>query len=287
MPPMRILIDSRFAKYGENGNTPPSRFRITLPEPVEYISDETEVRITDFACTMTLPTFNATCFELLLTEYTTTDGYRSMVITFPHGQYEASDLATILHQLLNSSAILGSYTVTLTSTLNRLVVTGTGGANFGFRLWGDADVRDARFPALWASAGGGTNYTAEATCARVFGVPSLGLTGDLAGLVRILTELSCDHLDTRGCDTIHLVCGQLSRNDTISAYGGRDVIRKIPVTQGHGGILQGSPPSVYQDYVLLGRCSFRELDFRLVDAYGTELVDLKGSCNFTLVFSQY
>jgi hypothetical protein len=287
MPPRRILIDSRFAKYGENGNSPPGRFRITLPEPVEYISEFTELRVTDFACTMTLPTFNATCYELLLTEYTTGDGYRSIVITFPQGQYEATDLATILDQLMNSSGILGSYTVTLTSTLNRLTVTGSGAAGFGFRLWGDYDVRDPGFPAIWASVGGPSTYTAEATCARVFGVPSLGLSGDTPGNVRILTELSCDHLDTRGCDTIHLICSQLSRNDTISAYGSRDVIRKIPVTEGHGGILVGSPPSVHQDFILVGRCSFKELDFRLADAYGTVLTDLKGSANFSLVFSDF
>jgi hypothetical protein len=287
MPPRRILVDSRFAKYGENGNQPPSRFRVTFPEPVEYLSAETELRVTDFACTMTLPTFNATCFELLLTEYTTGGGYTSHLITFPHGQNTADDLRTILEQLLNSTGA-GTYAVTLTSSLNRLTVTGSGAAGFGFRLWGDADVRDPRFRDIFNSVGGGgVSYVPEATCARVFGIPSLGLAGDLPGLARILTELSCEHLDTRGCDTIPLVCPELSRNDTISAYGSRDVIRKIPMSEPHGGILQGSPPSVHEDYVQIGRSSFRELNFRLVDAYGTVLSDLQGSCNFTLVFSQY
>jgi hypothetical protein len=285
MPPRRILIDSRFAKYGQNGNVPPSRFRITLPEPVEYVSENTELRVTDFACTMTLPTFSATCDELFLTEYTTGDGYRSYRVVFPHGQYELTDLPAIMEQLLNSASTLGAYTVTLTSTRNRLTVTASGAAGFGFRLWGDYDSREPEFPAIWASVGGPA-VTPEVNCARVFGIPSLGIEGDAPGNVRILTELGCDHADTRGADTLHLVCPQLSRNDTISAYGSRDV-RKIPVTEQHGGILQGAPPSVYQDYVLLGRAYLRDLDFRITDAFGTVVDDLKGSVNFTLVFSNF
>jgi hypothetical protein len=285
MPPRRILIDSRFAKYGIDGNEPPARFRITLPEPVEYLSEATEVRVTDFAVTMTLPTISATCFELLLTEYTTAGGYVSRRITLPQGQYELNELPTILQQLLNTDNV-GTYTVTLTTRLNRLTITATGDAGFGFRLWGPIDVRDPGFAAIWTSVGG-PSFTAEATCARVFGIPDLGLSGDSPGNVRILTELSCDHADTRGADTLHLVCPQLSRNDTISAYGSRDVIRKIPITEGHGGILVGNPPSVHQDYTLVGRTYLRDLDFRLTDAFGTVVRDLRGSVNFTLVFSEY
>jgi hypothetical protein len=284
--PRRLFVDSRFSRL-EAGNTPPYRFTVQYPEGIEYLSNRTRLYVTQFSVTQTLPTIHATSFQLAWCEYDTANGLHPRLIGFTPGQYTAEELRATLQAEMNSGTPLGSYTVTLAD--NQLTISGTGGAGYGFRMFGDRDVRNIHWGYMWLNMGGDLSFVPEHNCARQFGIPSfldLGLDQMLAipPDPRIGPIANCEHLDVRGVDCIYLACPELSRNDTLSPWGSRDVIAKIPLSEGLGAILQERGGNLAEDHVQVGRTQFRRLQFRLYDAYGTLLRSLQGSVSWTLLF---
>jgi hypothetical protein len=286
--PRRIYVDSRFADRTLQGRGP-FRFRVQYPEPIEFLSSRTKLFVANMSLAQTLPTIHATCFELLFLEYDTANGYKPRRFDFTSGQYDGPGLATALHSKLNSGTPLGSYTVTFTSTTNRLTVSGSGNAGFGFRFFGPGDIRDGTFQDSWIKPApdgiDGPEYQPEHTCARVFGVPDTYQASEGKNFF-IGDELVFEslHIDTRGVDTVFLACPELARGDTLSPWGARDIIAKIPLSEPHGGLMTSAGPAIHDDHVQVGRTSFRYLNFRLLDAYGTELLGLSGSVSFSLIF---
>jgi hypothetical protein len=284
--PRRIFVDSRFSRL-EGDNTPPYKFTVQYPEGVEYLSANTRLYVTQFSLTQTLPTIHATSFQLAWLEYDTANGFQARLIGFTPGQYTGEELRATLQAEMNSGTPLGSYVVTLAN--NKLTISGTGGAGYGFRMFGDRDVRAWQWKFVWNGLGGDPSFVPEHNCGRQFGIPNLfdpvlDSFQTSPPNPRIGPITNCEHLDARGVAELYLACPELSRNDTLSPWGSRDIIAKIPVTEGFGGILQERGGNLADDHVQVGRTTFRRLTFRLLDAYGTLLRDLQGSASWTLLF---
>jgi hypothetical protein len=281
--PRRIYVDSRFAVQSERAA---ARFRVQYPEPIEFTSSRTKLYVVNLSITQTLPTIHATCNQLLFLEGTDEAGLQPRILTFTNGQYDGPGLASILAAELNSGTPLGAYTVVYVGSTNALSISATGpGTNFGFRFFGPHDVHLLSFYDAWKAIGG-PSFSSYVNCARVFGIPNSyqPFGSEASGDFAIGTPLTTEHIDTRGVDTVFLACPELARGDTLSPWGARDIIAKVSLSEPHGGLLTSGGPAIAEDHVEVGRTSFRNLSFRLLDAYGSVLSDLQGSCSFTMIF---
>jgi hypothetical protein len=280
--PRRIYVDSRFAVQDERA---PARFRVQYPEPIEFTSTRTKLYVVNLSITQTLPTIHATCNQLLFLEGTDEAGFQPRILTFTDGQYDGPGLATILAAELNSGTPLGAYTVVYVGSTNALSVSDTSaGTNFGFRFFGQYDVHREAFYHAWTEVNAWPSFDAYISCARVFGIPNTFELSEGDGNFELSTTLTTEHIDSRGVDTVFLACPELARGDTLSPWGARDIIAKVSLNEPHGGLLTSGGPAIAEDHVEVGRTSFRNLSFRLLDAYGSVLSDLQGSCSFTLIF---
>jgi hypothetical protein len=280
--PRRIYVDSRFAVQDERA---PARFRVQYPEPIEFTSSRTKLYVVNLSITQTLPTIHATCNQLLFLEGTDEAGFQPRILTFTDGQYDGPGLATILAAELNSGTPLGAYTVVYVGSTNALSISATGpGTTFGFRFFGPHDMHISSLTDAWAAVGG-PPYNSYVNCSRVFGIPNTyNWTTEESGNFELSTTLTTEHIDSRGVDTVFLACPELARGDTLSPWGARDIIAKVSLSEPRGGLLTSGGPAIAEDHVEVGRTSFRNLSFRLLDAYGSVLSDLQGSCSFTLIF---
>jgi hypothetical protein len=289
MHPRKIVLDSRFSKV-DGINNPPSRFTVQFPTACEYLGEATRLFIDQFALSQTLPSIHATCNTIYHTEYDTATGYASRAITLPDGNYDKNELAALLQVNLNAGTPKGTYTVTETN--NRLTITISGGPGAGLRIWGMQDLRDPLFADVWGFCGGNReDLDPEINAARVIGVgnsfdasldyPSLG-----GATVRTQTTLVCDHLDVRGVTTVYVSIPELARDDFLVPYGETGIVKKIPVNESFGGLLQSTHSGIGEDYVEVGVTRFRQLTVRLLDCYGVELRGLQGYVSMVLIFDE-
>jgi hypothetical protein len=289
MNPRKIVLDSRFSKV-DGINNPPSRWTVQFPTGVEYLGEATRLYIDQFAMSQTLPTIHATCNTIYLTEYDSATGYDSRVITLPDGAYDKNELGALLQVNLNAGTPKGTYTVVEAN--NRLTITISGGPGAGFRVWGMGDVRDSLFESVWVYCGGdGADLDPEINAARVIGVkdsfdPQIDVPVLPGPGVRIQDTLVCDHLDVRGVTTVYVSIPELARDDFLVPWGESGIVKKVPVTESFGGLLQSTHSGIAEDYVEVGVTRFRQLTVRLLDCYGVELRGLQGYVSMVLVFDE-
>jgi hypothetical protein len=289
MNPRKIVLDSRFSKV-DGINNPPSRWTVQFPTSCEYLGEATRLYIGQFALSQTLPSIHATCNTIYLSEYDTALGYASRAITLPDGNYDKTELVALLTTFLNAGAPRGSYTVVEAN--NRLTIAITGGPGASFRIWGMGDLRNPLFGDVWVFCGGvREDLDPEINAARVLGVrdsfdPSLDYPSLSGPTVRTQTTLVCDHLDVRGVTTVYVSIPELARDDFLVPYGETGVVKKVPVTESFGGLLQSTHSGIAEDYVQIGVTRFRSLTVRLLDCYGVELRGLQGYCSMVLVIDE-
>jgi hypothetical protein len=263
---------------------------VQFPTACEYLGEATRLFIDQFAMSQTLPTIHATCNTIYLSEYDTATNYASRVITLPDGAYDKTELAALLQVNLNAGTPKGTYTVVETN--NRLTITISGGPGAGFRVWGMQDLRDPLFSDVWVFCGGvREDLDPEINAARVIGVgnsfdPSLDYPSLGGATVRTQTTLVCDHLDVRGVTTVYVSIPELARDDFLVPYGETGIVKKIPVNESFGGLLQSTHSGIGEDYVEVGVTRFRQLTVRLLDCYGVELRGLQGYVSMVLIFDE-
>jgi hypothetical protein len=289
MNPRKIVLDSRFSKV-DGINNPPSRFTVQFPTGCEYLGEATRLFIDQFALSQTLPTIHATCNTIYLSEYDNASGYASRAITLPDGAYDKAELVAILTTFLNAGAPRGTYTVVEAS--NRLTITISGGPGAGFRVWGMNDLRHPLFGDVWGFCGGvREDLDPEINAARVIGVkdsfdPSQDYPSLSGPTVRVQDILVCDHLDVRGVTTVYVSIPELARDDFLIPWGESGIVKKIPVNESFGGLLQSTHSGIGEDYVEVGVTRFRQLTVRLLDCYGVELRGLQGYVSMVLIFDE-
>jgi hypothetical protein len=187
---------------------------------------------------------------------------------------------------LNAGSPALSYTVVETD--NKLTIAGTGPVNSGWRIWGYRDLLDPLFASVWGAVGGDVSeLVPEVNAADTFGIPSnFDPQIDVPGIppsVRVQSTLVTGHIDARGCHEIFLACPQLARDDTLVGWGASSIIKRFPVNEAYGGLIQSIHSGLAEDHVELGVARFRSLDFFLYDAFGVELVGLTGYVSLTLL----
>jgi hypothetical protein len=283
--PRRIHIDSRFAQRVGSELPRPSRFRIDFPSPCEYLSETTRLYVDHLTLTQTLGSLHATRNTLYHTEYDGTT-YSSRVLGLAEGNYDVAGLVALLTTNLNAGSPALSYTVVETD--NKLTIAGTGPVNSGWRIWGYQDLLDPLFASVWTAVGGdASELVPEVNAADTFGIPSnFDPQIDVPGIppsVRVQSTLVTGHIDARGCHEIFLACPQLARDDTLVGWGASSIIKRFPVNEAYGGLIQSIHSGLAEDHVDLGVARFRSLDFVLYDAFGVELVGLTGYVSFTLL----
>jgi hypothetical protein len=172
-------------------------------------------------------------------------GYRVRAVGLELGSYTGANLATNIMARLNADASPYAYLAEYITTSNSLRIASLS-TDAPFRLLTDTELGSMSFA-----------YPAGATGDQPL---SLNMVlGNPYGATQSATEFLCRFLSTRPYDAVYLRSRQLSTSSADGPNNSHDVLCKVDVDVGFGGIVTGGLP----DWVSLsvGAFAHKSLDF--------------------------
>ena len=93
------------------------------------------------------------------------------------------------------------------------------------------------------------------------------------------------YIDMYPLRNIYMSCSGLGNFNTMSISGDRNVVKKIPVTAGHGDVIFDQTVTG-MDYLDCSHQTLSRISFQLKDVFGN-IIDLHGNhISFSIVFSR-
>jgi len=223
-----------------------------IPGETILLEPNSRVWLGEFTCVASWDTLDESNNSFSVVEY---GQYRT--VTLPTGPHDIESLREAIEEGLNETPGegMGTYSVTRVST-------GSGGSTF-------------RAYQVSVAAGFFTIPSSENRLRNICNWPDLPVS----------TSHTSTFVDVRRCHSIYLH-SDFGNHNCVSPTGERNVLAKIPVSVGYGGVVQAQMSGSGHDYIEAGTHALNSVRLTLHDAAGRPL-DLKGtSWSCTLIFAR-
>ena len=258
LPIKKIYIDSRFKSSDSASN---SDFKIDLPTTL-LMPEDTGFYIDDVCIPHTW--------------YPVEDGKNNAIVFMYHlsthnafvaaGNYSVKDLGLAIASAMNAKIGVTAFESSYDVKTNSLTIKLTTGYNmFSFDVWTDDYLVQT-----------GSPYARKTVNSLLKNFTSKGYNG---------SSFVSGYIDMYPLRNIYMSCSGLGNFNTMSISGDRNIIKKIPVTAGHGEVIFDQTVTG-MDYLDCSHQTLSRISFQLKDVFGN-IIDLHGNhMSFSIVFSR-
>ena len=205
------------------------------------------------------------------------------IITIPPGQYSASALASQIQTKLDAVDVpVGArYSVSYSSTTNRMTLTQTSGTGHGFGIYDAKSLLTA--PGY--GSGNGIPYDEQQSTQDTLNLPTPeSVAMAFVGSFNLTSTMQTGPVDLLSHPSgVYLRCSELGHS-VIDSLGKRSCIRRCPIRVQHGSVQFDDLQQGTRDFLDCSGVSFRTLRFSLTDDRGSSL-EIEAPLSFSLVFS--
>ncbi len=258
LPIKKIYIDSRFKSTDSASN---SDFKIDLPTTL-LMPEDTGFYIDDVCIPHTWYPVeagknNAIVFNI--NAYTLT-------ALVPSGNYSVKDLGLAIAVAMNTASGSQRFESEYNAMINSLKIKQTSVySSLSFDIYTDDYLVQS-----------GSPYANKTMNALLKNFTSKGYSPD---------PFVSGYIDMYPLRNIYMTCSGLGNFNTMSISGDRNIIKKIPVTAGHGEVIFDQTVTG-MDYLDCSRQTLSRVSFQLKDVFGN-IIDLHGNhISFSIVFSR-
>ncbi len=244
-------IDSRDAEPGGTA----SNFSVQLPEPLQFYSDTTRLRVDNVRLVNSFRTVGPTNCYIYVQE-----GDSVRCCTLDLGWHNALDLGPVI-----ASALGGAYNVLYDGRNNSLIIS----RPTDFSILTDAQCRTV---GSWPGPPG-TSQASPRSFNNILQNPG-GIVTSNSYTVPFLSITPYDYVFLRSY--------RLASSRSISQRGEHDILCRIDVNEAFGNVLTGGTP--LQEALVVGSGTYQNLDFFVTDRYGNPVSLDQGSLTFQLTF---
>ena len=258
LPIKKIYIDSRFKSSDSASN---SDFKIDLPTTL-LMPEDTGFYIDDVCIPHTW--------------YPVEDGVNNTVaflfgmttrhVTIPPGNYSVKDLGLAIVSAMNAAAALPAFESVYDVKTNSLTIKLTSAYSTNpFEIYSDAYL-----------AAAGYSYANKTMNSLLKNFTAKGFSTN---------AFVSGYIDMYPVRNIYMSCSGLGNFNTMSISGDRNIIKKIPVTAGHGEVIFDQTVTG-MDYLDCSHQTLSRISFQLKDVFGN-IINLHGNhMSFSIVFSR-
>ncbi len=258
LPIKKIYIDSRFKSSDSASN---SDFKIDLPTTL-LMPEDTGFYIDDVCIPHTWYPIEDGINNLLVFQF----GMNTRSVTVPPGNYSVKDLGLAIVSAMNTATGLLPFESVYDIKTNSLTIKLTSAYSSNlFEIYTDAYLTQTGYANAKKTMNSLLkNFTSKGYNTNAF----------VSG-----------YIDMYPLRNIYMTCSGLGNFNTMSISGDRNIIKKIPVTAGHGEVIFDQTVTG-MDYLDCSHQTLSRISFQLKDVFGN-IIDLHGNhVSFSIVFSR-
>ena len=183
------------------------------------------------------------------------------------GGYDAATLPTMLAAKLNAGTSMGTYTVTVPGTTNRMTIATSSAKKF----------------LLWSGEYLDTHpYAFQGHTAGQYAYDILGFRGGVQEGSSASPLVGQQHINVMAHHTIFINSSLGMHNDTIGPLGQSTIARKVVIDQPPGSTVNDYHSSL-MDYVAIPAGDIHQISFRLTDWRGHD-IDMDVAWSLSIIF---
>ncbi len=256
LPIKKIYIDSRFKSSDSASN---SDFKIDLPTTL-LMPEDTGFYIDDVCVPHTWFPVEAGRNDAIVFQF----AIETKAISVAPGNYSVKDLGVAIVAAMNAEVHVTAFESGYDAKTNSLTIKlASGYSTNQFEIYTDDALKQM-----------GYTYKTMNTLLKNFTPKGFSNNPFVSG-----------YIDMYPLRNIYMSCSGLGNFNTMSISGDRNIIKKIPVTTGHGDVIFDQTVTG-MDYLDCSHQTLSRISFQLKDVYGS-IIDLHGNhISFSIVFSR-